>query len=367
MTSKETIKIVRSKLLKWYREEKRDLPWRKTTDPYLIWTSEVMLQQTQVKTVIPYYTRWIKSFPTVESLAKASETLVLKHWEGLGYYSRVRNFHRSAKIVVNKHKGKIPETFDEISLLPGIGPYTASAVLSIAFNKPEPVLDGNIQRVLSRWFCLKENGYRSESKKKLWLKASEVLARHNPGDFNQAMMELGATICLPKNPTCLVCPVKKYCHAFCQNRQTEFPPPKTRTVSKKIEVSAAVIWRNGKVFVQQRPKNGLMGGLWEFPGGKLEKGESPEQCLEREIREELGVKTTIEVKLMTIRHAYTQFRVTLHVFQCSISGPLKPTQCEAWSWAKPSSLEKLPFPSANAKIVHHIITNQNTKRDTTIS
>ena len=359
MSPKEKVKILRRILLKWYRNEKRNLPWRDTKDPYYVWVSEVMLQQTRVKTVIPYYHRWVKEFPTLKSFAKARETRVLKYWEGLGYYSRVRNFHRAAKIVVNKYKGQIPDTFEKISKLPGVGRYTAGAVLSIAFNKPFPVLDGNVKRVLSRWFCVGKDLKGAILEDVLWERAAHVLSKRSPGNFNQAMMELGAMVCLPKNPICLLCPVKKICEAWKQKRQTEFPLWKIKTVSNKIEVSAAVIWQSGKVYIQKRPINGLMGGLWEFPGGKIEKGESPEECLVREIKEELGIEVKIEKKLMTIKHAYTKFLVTLHVFQCRISSKrVKPSQCEKWCWAKPTFLKRYPFPAANSRIVHYITQNE---------
>tara|TARA_B100000686_G_scaffold324891_1_gene381019 strand:- start:3181 stop:4266 length:1086 start_codon:yes stop_codon:yes gene_type:complete len=358
MKANEKTQNIRREMLKWYRTKKRNLPWRKSDNPYHIWVSEIMLQQTQVKAVLPYYKNWLKIFPTVKALAKAREARVLKYWEGLGYYARARNFHRAAKIIVAKYQGKVPQTFDEIFKLPGIGRYTASAILSIAFNKKFPVLDGNVKRVISRWFCLEENGYGSTSEKRLWEKAEEVLSQRSPGNFNQAMMELGATVCNIGKPKCSICPVNKFCEAFLQRRQAEFPPPKVKRKFKKIDVSAAVIWRKGKVYVQQRPRKGLMGSLWEFPGGKLEKGESPEECLVREIQEELGVNGNVEKKIMTIKHSYTQFRVTLHVFIYKIHcGQIKPNQCESWRWATPSSLKKLPFPSANIKIVRHIIEN----------
>ena len=350
--------MLRSRLLKWYREEQRDLPWRHTNDPYRIWVSEIMLQQTQVKTVVPYYERWVESFPTVEDLARAREVKVLKHWEGLGYYSRARNLHRAANIVTQEFGGQVPDTVEPLSQLPGIGRYTAGAVLSIAFGKRAPVLDGNVKRVLSRWFCISENGATATSQQRLWKIAESVLPNRNVGAFNQALMELGATVCLPKNPVCLFCPVKSDCEANRQNRQGEFPQAKAKRVSKKIEVSAAVIWRRDRVFIQQRPQKGLMGGLWEFPGGKREKNETPEACLAREIREELGVVIEVGEKLMIVKHTYTQFRVTLHVFECKLTGGrIRARCCEQWKWVTPSSLKSFPFPAANVKIVEQITKN----------
>ncbi len=345
-------------LLKWYDIQQRDLPWRDNLDPYRIWVSEIMLQQTQVATVIPYFERWMKSFPSVQHLAKARLPKVLKHWEGLGYYTRARNLHKAAQWVHNENEGTIPTTFEDLKKLPGIGRYTAGAIASIAYKEPVPVLDGNVKRVLSRLFCIRENGATPKSETVLWDKAASLVPEKRPGDFNQALMELGATVCLPKNPMCLLCPLLKKCEAARSGEQTSFPPPKNKTPSKKIEVSAAVIKRNGKIFIQQRPHKGLMGGLWEFPGGKLEKGESPEEALVREIQEELGVKIAPDEKILTIRHTYTKFRVTLHVFTCEMrKGRIRATQCEQWKWVKPVELDQFPYPAANVKIVKHLMQN----------
>jgi len=346
---------IRRKLLAWYDKSKRDLPWRNTKDPYCIWVSEIMLQQTQVKTVIPYYERWIKTFPTLEKLAGAPELKVLKLWEGLGYYSRARNFKKAAKIVAKELGGKVPDTVTGLQNLPGIGRYTAGAIASIAFGIKTPVLDGNVKRVLSRLFCINENGSTSASEKRLWQKAEDLLSLRRPGDFNQALMELGATVCTPKSPTCLQCPLSSTCRTFLKGDPELFPPTKKKAPAKKIEVSAGIILKNKKVYIQQRAKDGLMGGLWEFPGGKRKKDESPEDCLKREIREELGTDIAILNKAMTIKHTYTQFRVTLHVFNCCLSGGrLKPSECEQWKWVSLKHLDKYPFPAANVKIVKYL-------------
>jgi A/G-specific adenine glycosylase len=358
MPAFKTIKPIQASLSKWYQQEKRDLPWRNTQDPYCILVSEFMLQQTQVKTVIPYYLRWIKSFPTATALSRAHESSVLKHWEGLGYYSRARNLHRSAKMIVEKFQNQVPDTLDNILKLPGVGRYTAGAVLSIAFDQSIPVLDGNVKRVLSRLFCLKENGANPASENRLWQVAESLMPKDCAGDFNQALMELGATVCLPKKPLCLLCPVSAVCQAKQKGVQEQFPPAKIKTVIKKIEVSAAILKRNGKIYIQQRPKKGLMGGLWEFPGGKLEKGESPEDCLKREILEELGVQITIKQKVLTIKHSYTQFRVTLNVFTCELNrGKIRATCCEQWKWVSLENIDQYPFPAANVKILKYLETN----------
>ena len=278
MIAKNKIKRLQSRLLKWYEEQKRDMPWRKNRDPYRILVSEFMLQQTQVKTVIPYYKQWMKSFPTAKKLAAADESNVLKHWEGLGYYSRARNLRKSAIHIQRKFKGKVPESMENILKLPGVGRYTAGAVLSIAFDKRVPVLDGNVKRVLSRLFLLNENGNNKKSEKLLWGTVEDLLPEKRCGDFNQAFMELGATVCLPKNPFCNECPLTQLCEANQSNKQLLFPPPKTTIKTSKIQVSAAVIFKKGRVYIQKRRAKGLMGGLWEFPGGKMESGETDIEC-----------------------------------------------------------------------------------------
>jgi len=346
---------IQRKLLAWYDKTKRDLPWRNTKDPYSIWVSEVMLQQTQVKTVIPYYERWIKTLPTIDKLANAPEKKILKLWEGLGYYSRAKNLKKSAKIICKEMNGKLPNTVKNLRNLPGIGRYTAGAISSIAFGLKAPILDGNVKRVLSRLFCINKNGTTSAFENCLWEKAEGLLPVRRPGDFNQALMELGATVCIPGSPICQQCPLRTICEAFLKNKVNEFPPSKKIKSSKKIEVSTGIIIKNKKVYIQQRLKNGLMGGLWEFPGGKREQGESSEECLKREIKEELRVNVVSLNKVMTIKHTYTQFRVTLTVFNCKLQKKqIRPDGCEQWKWVSLLNLKKYPFPAANVKIVKYL-------------
>jgi A/G-specific adenine glycosylase len=359
MTSRTSIRTLQKNLLNWYEIEKREMPWRNNQDPYRILVSEFMLQQTQVKTVIPYFERWIKSFPTLQKLAQARESTVLKHWEGLGYYSRARNLRKTAQKIQKEYSGKVPDSMDEILKLPGVGRYTAGAVLSIAFGQKVPVLDGNVKRVLSRLFILKENGSTRQSENILWETMENLLPETDAGNFNQAFMELGATVCLPKNPLCLLCPLKRTCKAKKAEQQNLYPPKKQPTPSTKIAVSAGIIYHRNKIYIQKRKIGGLMGGLWEFPGGKFESGESPEQCLQREIKEELGIAIHIDEKLMIVKHSYTRFHVTLHVFLCRIrSGQVSPTQCEEFKWVKVEALETYPFPAANVRIIKRL---QNSK------
>ena len=350
---------LQKKLLVWYEKEKRELPWRKYLNPYPILVSEFMLQQTQVKTVIPYFERWMETFPTLQKLAKAKESLVLKHWEGLGYYSRARNLQKTAQIIIKDYSGKVPDSVDKILKLPGVGRYTAGAILSIAFGQKVPVLDGNVKRVLSRIFLLEENGGNRQSENFLWEVMQNLLPETGVGNFNQAFMELGATVCLPKNPLCLICPLRHNCKAQKSGKQNLYPPRKQITPSIKIEVSAGVIFRKNKIYIQKRKAGGLMGGLWEFPGGKFKSGESAEQCLIREIKEEIGVALHIDEKFMTIKHSYTRYKVKLHVFLCRIkSGRISPTQCEEWGWVKREDLDTYPFPAANVKIIKSLMNHQ---------
>ncbi len=257
-------------LIRWYQKNKRDLPWRKTTDPYKIWISEIMLQQTTVNTVIPYYERWVKQFSTVESVAKAPIQKILKMWQGLGYYTRVRNIHRSAKIICKEYNGKIPEHVDELRKLPGFGPYTVGAVASIAFDKRQPIIDANVRRVVMRQLARKGHADTSQDKKILEF-LDQIMPATGNNIFNQAMMELGALVCRSKEPICLFCPVKETCVAYRKGIQEIIPTVKKKLI-KEIEAVIAIIEHDGKYFIQKRSSKGLLADLWEFPGGKIEEG-----------------------------------------------------------------------------------------------
>ncbi|HEX6387560.1 MAG TPA: A/G-specific adenine glycosylase [Anaerolineae bacterium] len=315
MNSKQIV----SSLLKWWDSGHAELPWRRNSDPYAIWVAEIMLQQTQITTVIPYYERWMARFPTVEALAAASLDEVLKLWEGLGYYSRARNLHEAAQIVIKQHDGRLPATVEELIELKGIGRYTAGAIASIAFDQPAPVVDGNVIRVLSRLFDLSDDVTTTAMKKRLWQMAADLVPAERPGDFNQALMELGQQICLPANPLCLLCPVSAYCLARQRGTQLERPVRPPRKDTPHYDVVAGIIWQNGdleegRFLIAQRPLEGLLGGLWEFPGGKQEAGETLSEALRREIAEELGIEIEVGRYLTSVKHAYTHFRITLHAF-----------------------------------------------------
>lgn len=339
-----------SSLTRWYQANARKLPWRTTRDPYKIWISEIMLQQTTVAAVIPYYERWLKTFPTVRHVAKASQQRVLKAWQGLGYYSRARNIHESARIISKEHQGKFPSDVETVRRLPGLGPYTVAAVLSIAFDQPHPVVDANVRRVCMRLLAIEGEAHpRHDRAIRDWL--TKLIARADPGTFNQALMELGALICRSREPLCTICPVKRTCQAYAQGTQEIIPLPK-KTEVKKIEAAIAVIQDKEAFFIQKRPPTGLFADLWEFPGGKIEPGETPREALVREVKEEMGADLTAAEPLTTLRHFYTQFSVTLHVFLCTISG--RPVVQAEHKWLKLNQLDKYPMPSGSARILDHL-------------
>jgi len=330
--------------MRWYGENARDLPWRRTTDPYAIWVSEIMLQQTRVETVIPYYQRWMLEFPTLDALVLADQDQVLKLWEGLGYYSRALNLHKAANLIVKDFNGDLPEDVKSLESLPGIGRYTAGAIASIAFNHHAPILDGNIKRVFSRIFNISTPLKNSATEKELWRIAENLLPIDNPGDFNQALMELGALVCLPKNPACNCCPLQNDCLAYQYNLQRDLPVRKENTPIPHLQVTAAVIKKGGQILLAKRPSKGLLGGMWEFPGGKQEENESLPETLEREIKEELDATIQVGEHLGTYQHAYTHYKVTLHAYHCRlVSEDLKMNYHSDLVWAPLETLHSYPM------------------------
>ena len=340
-------------LLAWYHKNARELPWRSFPSPYRTWVSEIMLQQTQVDTVMPYFTRWMKRFPDLQTLAAAEEQEVLSYWEGLGYYSRARNLHRAANMVVQQHGGELPGSLEALKKLPGIGPYTAAAIASIAFGADVAAVDGNIRRVLSRVFNVAEPARSPASERILWSLAEEHLPAGQAGDYNQAMMDLGATLCTPKAPDCQRCPIAAFCEAFQLGVQEDRPVKLPRKAIPHHTVTAAVIRRNGRLLLAQRPRTGLLGGLWEFPGGTLEPTDKDLlACLKREIKEELGVVVQVGEPFGTYQHAYTHFKITLHAFLCELAGPEEPRNLEsdALAWVGVSELSEYPMGKVDRQI-----------------
>jgi A/G-specific adenine glycosylase len=349
MKKNETLTF-RKALIGWYQANKRDLPWRHTNDPYRIWVSEVMLQQTQVATVVPYYHRFLKHFEDLKSLARADSQKVLKAWEGLGYYARARNLHRAASLVLKEHRGVVPNRWAEFRKLPGVGDYIAAAVLSLAFEQPYPVVDGNVKRVLARLLVMKEPVNKASSTKKFQEKADQLLEPKQPGTFNQAMMELGATVCKPQQPLCGSCPVQKMCRAYQSAGVLNYPIKLKKQPTPQYRIAVGVVFKNGRVLITRRKPSGLLGGLWEFPGGKIQKDESPEAACSREIKEEVNLTVRVDSHLSRIKHAYTHFKIVMDVFCCShVSGRVALNGPVDHRWIKLQKLDDFPFPKANHK------------------
>ena len=342
-------------LSSWFQDFRRDLPWRKSKNPYHIWISEIILQQTRVEQGLPYYLRFVAQFPTVSSLASANLDDVLKTWEGLGYYSRARNLHKGAAYVVANFRGNVPSTYDSLLSIPGVGPYTAAAIASIAFGVPSAVVDGNVIRVLSRLFCFEEDVSKASSKRWIQEAATFLLNEQQPGNHNEAMMELGATICTPHHPRCTSCPVSTYCSSLATKSQLKYPVKKAGKSIPHLDIAVGVI-RNeaGHVYVQRRLESGMLGGLWEFPGGKNEPGEPLETTCEREIMEETGMSVRAVSKISAIKHAYSHFKITLHAYECVRCGEEDPTSPLPWVWAAKEQLADYAFPKANRKLIREI-------------
>ncbi len=352
---------LRKALLRWFAETARDLPWRRTKDPYAIWVSEIMLQQTRVPAVVPYYERFLRRFPTVEQLARARLDTVIKLWEGLGYYSRARNLHRAAKEIVARFGGHLPSTREKLLTLPGIGRYTAGAIASIAFGRREPLVDGNVTRVLCRIFRIKGNPRDVVIQKRIWAIAGELVPEGHVGQFNQALMELGSEVCLPRQPRCDECPVNRLCEAKLHNEQDSLP---TRVPKKQLPfhtVAVGVIYRNDRILIDKRKPEGLLGGLWEFPGGKKRRGESLEAALRREVREELALTVRVDRPLAVVDHTYSHFRVRIHAFECTyVSGTPRCIACADFKWVRPQDLGRYAFPAANKKIIEILRSRKRT-------
>lgn len=339
-------------LLEWYQRHGRSFPWRQARpDPYAVWVAEVMLQQTRTQTVLPYYQRWMERFPTLEALAQASPEEVLRLWEGLGYYRRALALWQAAREVLSRYQGQLPQDPQELQTLPGIGPYTAHAIASLAFGRDVPVVDGNVKRVLARLFTLEEPVDRPAGEARVWELAREHLPPGQAAAYNQALMDLGATVCTPRRPHCHHCPVRSWCRAYALGEPTRWPRRSPRNPLPHYQVVAGVLRRGNRVLLARRPEGALLGGMWEFPGGKMEPGETPEQALKRELWEELAVQVRVGSPLGSFRHAYTHFRITLRAYCVFLlQGEPRPQEGQQVAWVPLEDLPQYPMGKVDRQI-----------------
>lgn len=352
-------KQVQKILLEWFKRTDRKLPWRKTYDPYHVWISEIMLQQTQMERGIEYFTRWLTRFPDVHAVAAADEHEILKNWEGLGYYARARNLHAAAKIISEKNEGVIPCDPDKLERLPGIGPYTAAAISSIACNTNIPVVDANVLRVYARLFDIDGPVKSGPARKKIDQLAREMLPEGRARQFNQALMDFGGLVCLPRNPACSDCPVEFSCLARHRGTVSDRPVVINGKSTILIEMATGVLESGGKLFIQQRQNEDIWGGLWEFPGGRLEEGESPEDAVVREYLEETGFRVNVCGEITTVTHYYTRYKVVLHCYVVTMNGGAampKPFlhAAQDYRWIDVSELRFYGFPAGHRKMLEYI-------------
>jgi len=351
------MKKIQQNLLDWFAENARDMPWRMTYSPYHVWISEIMLQQTQMDRVIDYFGRWIKQFPDIASISRSKEGKILKLWEGLGYYTRAKNIIRTADILNEQHNGELPKDFKILLQLPGIGKYTAGAIMSIAFNKEHAIVDANIERVFARLFNLAKPVKDPQTQIFIWEKAEELLPHGHAREFNQALMELGALVCIPKNPRCRVCPVRNFCLSLKKNVVDKRPVSSKPSQTVFIEMVTGILTHKDKIFIQKRKPKGVWPNLWEFPGGRLEPGETPEMALVREYAEETQLQIGKLERITTVKHSYTIYRVTLHCYFCSLTdGRFEPVlhTAQEYRLVNPADLSNYAFPAGHRKLIAHL-------------
>ena len=336
--------------MRWFRAHRRDLPWRSTRDPYAIWISEAMLQQTRVETVIPYWERFLARFPTLDALADAPPDDVLGAWAGLGYYGRARNLQRAAREVVARFGGALPGDAEALRTLPGIGRYTAGAVASIAFDRPEPVVDGNVARVLARIRGIREDIGSPAAAARLWDEAAALARGAAPGDLNQALMELGALVCTPRAPRCDACPAARFCDARAAGDAEALPVKAAKRAPVAVEAVAALLVRDGRALAVRRPAAGLFGGLWDLPGGDLARGEPPAAGLARALAERVGLRALRAEPAGALDHALTHRRLRLHLFRAEApAGRVRRRFFDAHRWLAPEALAALPIGALTAR------------------
>ncbi|WP_141434359.1 A/G-specific adenine glycosylase [Bacillus sp. 03113] len=344
-----------TELIHWFENEQRDLPWRRDKDPYKVWVSEIMLQQTRVDTVIPYFNRFMEKFPSIQALAKAEEEEVLKAWEGLGYYSRARNLQTAVREVHENYNGKVPDNQKEISSLKGVGPYTAGAILSIAYSKPEPAVDGNVMRVLSRILMIFEDIAKPATRKIFEEAVRKLISHQNPSYFNQALMELGALICTPTSPSCLLCPVNEHCQAF-QNGEQQSLPVKTKNKKQKKVQLAAIVLKNqkGQILIHKRPATGLLANLWEFPNIEIHLPFINEKDqLKNKVKTDFGADIQLNEMELQIEHVFSHLIWNIRVYTGELIQLSKETS--HLKLVTKEEIERFPFSVSHQKILKAFI------------
>jgi len=356
-TREALVRQMALRLLAWFGGKRRNLPWRRTRDPYRIWVSEVMLQQTQVATVIPYYRRFLRAFPTVRVLAAAPLDEVLRLWAGLGYYTRARNLHRAAQVIVAKYGGRFPRTLQAIRVLPGVGEYTAGAIASIAFGERVPCVDGNALRVLARVHCVTGAVRSGAARRRLEALARDAVPAERPGDHNQALMELGSLVCRPTDPACGECCLSDLCEARRRGRQRGIPAPRKREGTRRARAVAGIAWRRGRVLIAQRPPEGVWGGLWEFPNCRPAEGETDIEALTRLLAEAFGLRVKVGEKLVSVTHGIMHERIELAAYGCKVvDGRTKASAHVAVKWMRPEELAEYALPAPHRKLVYQLLT-----------
>ena len=372
----EKIKTFQETFLTWYHKEKRNLPWRATNDPYAIWISEIMLQQTRVETVIGYFYRFMEQFPTIQNLAAAEEQKLLKVWEGLGYYSRARNLKAAAQQIVAEFDGEMPRSIEEIRSLKGIGPYTAGAIGSIAFGLPEPAIDGNVMRVVSRLFCIEADIAKASSRRPFDEAMRTIISPDEPGEFNQALMDLGSRICTPTTPKCEECPISQYCLAYAENRQTDFPVKSKKAKPKDVYYIAGAIEDQGSFLLVQRPETGLLASMWHFPLVEVTKEQyealqrtwAKEEQLQLDlIAEDDALEIFPDLPVVwqkrhfgEITHIFSHLKWHVLLFYGRKRGELTLQDSE---WAAKESFQNYVFPKPQQKLVDQLKKYQKLDKD----
>jgi len=337
-------------LLAWYATNQRDLPWRRSRDPYRIWVSEVMLQQTRVETVMPYYERWMAQFPTPQALAEAPEEQVLKAWEGLGYYSRARNLQQAVQEVVATYDGKVPNDPAAIASLKGVGPYTAGAILSIAYNRPVAAVDGNVMRVFARLFAIADDIGRPATRRAIEALVESFIPEGHASAFNQALMDLGAMVCTPRSPKCLLCPVREQCQALETGRVGELPVKEKAKAPRPVDMVAAALWHDGRLLIARRPPEGLLAGLWGFPGRERPVDLPWERALHASIWEQYGVEIEVEAHLVDVKHVFSHLIWNLRCYTARLAPGQAIAESETVRWVRPQELAQYALPTAHQKI-----------------